>query len=158
MIISRKRAAIEKLISGYDKAMILKDINDIITEIKAGKWPDNTRLFAIGFAPVSVGMVKQIPNWETNAVVLQNMSSALIGRFMRAVFEQVGAVADYSNERDCQFVHKIAVSTDAAQEAACAALIGADNYKYFKEHEHEVTVDLIETMVHHESGRNQTKH
>ena len=157
MIISRKRAAIEKLISGYDKAMILKDINDIITEIKADKWPDNTPLFALGFATVSIGMTKQIPNWDTNPVVMQNLSSSLIGRFLRQVFITAGVQVDYSDQRDGEFLVKIATATDGAQDAACIELVGAEVHKYFKEHEHDETVKLVEMMCAIEEAATQPK-
>lgn len=157
MINFKKRQMIERLISMMTKEIILGDLRDVIAEVKAGKWPDDTPLFALTVMPITVGMTKRIPNWETNPIVIQNMTSTLIGRYMRHTFIKVGATVDYSNSRDEQFIIQIAQSTDAVQDAACVEVVGAEVHKHFKEHEHEETVKLIELMCAVEEAEGQTK-
>lgn len=158
MINFKKRAMIEKLVAGYNKDLILKDVRGVINEIKAKTWADNIPLCTLGLMPISVGMTRQVPNWDTNPVIIQNLTSALIGRFLRAVFIQCGVQPNPQDQKDAQFMVKIAAATDNAQDAACRVIVGNEEHKYFKEHEHDETVKLISMMCDLEESAHQTKH
>lgn len=60
---------------------LLTHVMGIQDEIKRNMWPDNTRLSRM----FTVGEVRAIPNWETDAAVVSELVAALVGRSVRAI-------------------------------------------------------------------------
>lgn len=74
------------ILEQYTAEMMVKEVTEIFQEIKGGKWPDDTpvsRLF-------TVGQLKAMPNFETDAEVCEEILAAFLGRLTRHAAAQQG--------------------------------------------------------------------
>ena len=101
---------------GIDHNNVAKDVREIISEIKAGKWPDDAALSPI----LTVGQCKATPDFERNNVILHEITAAYLGRLCRAICLEEGIKLD---ELPMRLIVDILQPTDRIQEAAVNQII-----------------------------------
>lgn len=87
MSVRNAKRAIRAFIDNKETAAVIAgQIREIIAEINAGKWPDDTALTAFH----TVGHVRAVPNWHIDREIMSHVVAAFLGRTARAILLEHG--------------------------------------------------------------------
>lgn len=95
MSVRNAKRAIRAFVDNKETASVIaKQIREIVAEINANKWPDNTNLTAFH----TVGAVRCVPNWHLDREIMSHVVAAFLGRSTRAILMEHGVNASAPSE------------------------------------------------------------
>lgn len=115
----QQHIALETIKTHVTKETLLTIVRGVISDVKNGVHGDNETIFM----NVSIGQMKQIPNWEHNAEILRHIVAAATGRVTRMILMQSGIDVDDRSPKTIEFLIRALKSTDAVEAATVRALL-----------------------------------
>lgn len=150
---SKQRETIRGIITAMPQSQYASTIGEIISDLKSWQNPNEMALM-MGPIPITIGMLKTIPNWETNACVIYNLCATYSGRLLRGAMESVGAMPDFNNVQDEKLVLQMCEYTDKLEMATASQICGDEAVRVYKADQEGATERLLLGLI----AQGQTKH